>query len=172
MTHTPKSLIAKLIILVVAVVLSPLIIAGVVAYVVYSAILYLSIWMTWCHTGSRVFVSYSRSPHWQARFEAVLIPRLPASTIIVNWSDRKTWSRLSLRTLAFEHFLGRNAHTPAVIIFRPLRRAQVFRFYEAYMKFKHGDELPVQDQESALLRALGVENPSTPTPASGSAFNR
>jgi len=161
MTLTPKSPLAKVTILVIAVILSPLIIAGLLAYGIYSAFLYLAIWAAWCRAGSRVFVSYSRSPHWQGRFETVLIPQLPESTIIVNWSDRKNWSRLSLRTIAFEHFLGRNAHTPAAVIFRPFRRAQVFRFYEAYRKLKRGNELPVQEQESALLRAVGFDDPAT-----------
>lgn len=169
MTHTLKSPLAKLTALVIAVILSPLIVAGLVVYGVYSALLHLAVWTTWCRAGSRVFVSYSRSPHWQARFETVLIPQLPESTIIVDWSDRKSWSRRSLRTLCFDHFLGRNAHTPAAIVFRPFRRAQVFRFHDAYTKFRHGDELPVQEQESALLRAVGFGDSSGPKALSGSA---
>jgi hypothetical protein len=149
---------AKLIILLVAVILSPLIVAGLVIYGFYLAFLYLAVWATWCRNGSRVFVCYSRSPHWQARFEKVLIPKLPASTIIVNWSDRKRWSRLSLRTRVFGEFLGSVAHTPSVIIFRPFRRARVFRFHEAYKHFKHGNPLPVEELESALLSAYFASN--------------
>ena len=167
MTQIPKSPLAVLAILVIAVILSPLIIVGLVAYGIHTAFLYLAIWSAWCRAGTRVFVSYSRSPHWQAGFETVLIPQLPASAIIVNWSDRKSWPKLALRTLAFEHFLGRNAHTPAAIIFRPFRRAQVFRFYEAYLKFKHGNELPVEEQEAALLSAIGFDDPSKPRALSG-----
>lgn len=155
MTQEPKSILAKITILLIAVILSPLIVAGLVTYGVHTALLHVVVWAAWCRNGSRVFVSYSRSPHWQSRFETVLLPQLPPSTIIVNWSDRKTWSRVSLRTLVFEHFLGKVAHTPSAIVFKPFRSARVFRFHQAYKSFKRGNPLPVHEQESALLKAAG-----------------
>jgi hypothetical protein len=169
MMQRPKSILANIVIFVLAVLLSPLIVAGFVAYGIYTALLYLTIWAVWCRNGPRVFISYSRSPHWQERFENVLIPQLPSSSIIVNWSDRKTWPRFSLRTLAFEHYLGNIAHTPSVIVFKPLRRAQVFRFFEAYKIFKHGNDVPVLELESALLNAVGSNNSFKPKPLRGSA---
>jgi len=146
---------AKTVLLVLAAILSPLIVVGLLVYGLYSTLLHLAIWVAWCRNGSRVFVCYSRSPHWRPRFDAVLIPQLPPSSIIVDWSDRKAWPRLSLRTLVFAHFLGSVAHTPSAIVFRPFRLARVFRFHEAYKSFKRGDPLPVREQESALLRAVG-----------------
>lgn len=157
MPQDSKSAFAKIVILIIAVILSPLIVAGLLGHGLWSAFLYLAVWTTWCRKGPRVFVSYSRSPHWQARFEEFLIPRLPSTAIVVNWSDRKAWPRLSLRRLVFENFLGNLAHTPSVIVFRPFRRAQVFRFYEAYKRFKRGDQSQVLEQEAWLLRTIGFD---------------
>lgn len=155
MSKASKNPLAKITLLIVAVILSPLILAGLLVHALWSALLSLAVWATWCRKGPRVFVSYSRSPHWQARFEDVLIPRLPSTAIVVNWSDRKTWPRLSLRRLAFENFLGNFSHTPSVIVFRPFRRSRVFRFHEAYMRFKAGDQSQVLEQEAALFSAVG-----------------
>ena len=134
-----------------AIVFSPLILLVFLFNRIYMAILYLAVWLRWCRNGTRVFVVYSRSPHWQARFEQQLLPSLPRSAIIVNWSDRNSWRGCSLATHVFNNFLGRFEHTPSVIVFRPFRRAKIVRFYKAYQSFKHGNAEPVLALESELL---------------------
>ena len=148
----------RFIVLALAFILSPLIVVWVVAYGIYTVLLYLLVWISWCRKGPRVLVVYSRSPHWQDRFESYLIPQLPTSSIVINWSDRKQWSRYSLRTRVFNCFLGSFAHTPSVIVFRPFHRARIFRFFEAYKSFRHGNPAPVLEMEAALLKAVRSDN--------------
>jgi len=138
----------------IALLLSPLLLIGFATYGIYLALLYFAVWIRWCAQGARTFVVYSRSPHWQERFETHLIPMLPTNAIVVNWSDRKSWRRLSLTTQVFNSFLGAYNHTPSAIIFRPFRRAKVIRFYEAYMSYKHGNPTPVLALESELLDSV------------------
>lgn len=117
----------------------------------YSVILYLAIWLVWCRSGARALLVYSRSPHWQTHIENIFLPKLPSSTIVLNWSDRSTWPRWSLSVRAFNHFLGYREHTPSVIVFRPFRRAKVFRLFEAFQEFKHGNSEPLQNLETECL---------------------
>jgi hypothetical protein len=54
----------------------------------------------------QVLFVYSNSPNWQEYIEQQILPRLPANTAIMNWSERKKWSRLSLPVLAVHYFCG------------------------------------------------------------------
>lgn len=146
---------AKAIVALVALILSPLIFLGVVAYGFYWVVLRVFVWLVWCRDGSRVFVCYSDSPHWKDRFEQHLLPLLPSSAIVINWSESARWSRWSLRRAVFEHFLGTIDHTPSVIVFRLFRRPQLFRFAGAYKSYKRGEQSAVIQLESALLEAVG-----------------
>lgn len=129
----------------------PFLAFGTLFYFTYSAVLYLAVWLLWCRSGPCVFFVYSRSPHWQTYIETTFLPKLPPSAIVLNWSDRSTWSRCSLGVRVFHHFLGDRAHTPSVIIFRPLHRAKLFRFYEAFQELKHGNSEPLHKLEAECL---------------------
>ncbi len=129
----------------------PLLAIGALFYFTYSAMLYLAVWLLWCKSGPRVFLVYSRSPHWHAHIEDTLLPNLPPSVVVLDWSDRGTWSHWSLGVRVFHHFLGYREHTPSVIVFRPLRRARIFRFFEAFQEFKHGNNEPLHKLEAECL---------------------
>ena len=129
----------------------PFLVIGAPFYFIYSATLYILVWFFWCKSGSRIFLVYSRSPHWQTHIENSFLPKLPPSTIVLNWSDRNTWSRWSLGIYVFHHFLGYYKHTPSIIVFRPLRRAKIFRFFEAFQEFKHGNNEPLHKLEDECL---------------------
>jgi hypothetical protein len=129
----------------------PLVLIGGAIYGAFAAYLYVAVWLFWCARGANVFLVYSRSPNWQEHIENDILPKLPDSTVVLNWSDRKAWSRFSLRAQVFWHFLGTREHTPAAILFRPFRRARILRFYEGYRAAKHGDEKPLNTMESEFL---------------------
>ena len=139
-----------------AIALLPLLLVGGLVFGIHAALLRVAIWLAWCRGGRRVLVCYSNSPHWRERFERHVIPRLPASAIVINRSERATWPRWSLRRQVFEHILGRVDHTPAVIVFRPFWRTRVFRFFGAYQRFKHGDASEVLALEAALFEAVAA----------------
>jgi len=115
------------------------------------AYLYAAVWLLWCGPGSRVIVVYSRSPHWQLHIENELLPQLPPRTIVLNWSDRKTWHRWSLGAQVFRYFLGHQEHTPSAMVFRPFQRVKLFRFHNAFHEAKHGNLTPLRQMEAELL---------------------
>lgn len=133
--------------------LVPLIVLIAIFHFLLRGYLYLAIWLFWCTRGKYILLTYSRSPHWQSHIEQELLPRLPAGTVVLNWSERKLWSRWSLAASAFHHFLGDREHTPSAIIFQPLQRALIFRFHEAFLEAKHGDSAKLNKLESEFLAA-------------------
>jgi hypothetical protein len=42
------------------------------------------------------------------------------------------------------------------VVFRPLRRARVFRFWQPFRDFKHGDPEPLRRLEKELFELIGV----------------
>jgi hypothetical protein len=128
---------------------------GFLLYLLYSAALYLAIWSTWLSRGRDVLVVYSNSPHWQAHFEQDLLPRLAGRAVVLNWSERERW-RGSLAVRAFRHFGGDRAFNPLAVVFRPFRRARVFRFWQAYREAAHGHRVPLDALEREFFAALDV----------------
>lgn len=117
---------------VLAIALLPLLLVGGLVFGIYAGLLRLAVRLAWCLRGRRVLACYSDSPHWRERFEQHVMPRLPASAIVINRSERSTWPWWSLRRRVFEHVLGSVDHTPSVIVFTPFGRTEVFRFFGAY----------------------------------------
>ena len=133
--------------------LVPLVVLVALSYWLLRGGLYLAIWLLWCTRGKHILFTYSCSPNWQSHIEQELLPRLPVEAIILNWSERKLWSRWSLAANAFRHFLGDREHTPSAIIFRPFQRALIFRFHEAYLEAKHGNSAQLEKLEGDFLAA-------------------
>ena len=122
-----------------AILLSPLIIAVVILALICSVLLHIIIWAFYCSRGTTVLFVYSNSPVWKEYIETNILPNLPESAIKLNWSDRKQWKTLSLSTIAFRHFGGYREFNPLGVVFRPLRRSKVFRFWKPFKDFKHGN---------------------------------
>jgi len=132
----------------------PLAIFALVLYVVVSAFLYVAIWLLWCSRGKDVLFVYSDSPVWHAYLEAQVLPKIADRAIILNWSERKKWSKMSLAYSVFTHFGGYQQFNPLGIVFSPWRRAQVFRFWQAFRDFKHGHDEALKKMQSDFLHAL------------------
>jgi len=145
------NVLGPLILLVLAPILLPLLALVAIRHYSVRAYLYAAVWLLWCGRGSRVLVVYSRSPHWQLHIESELLPQLPPRTIVLNWSDRKTWHRWSLGAQVFRHFLGYQEHTPSAMVFRPCQRVKIFRFHNAFHEAKHGNHEPLQQMEVEFL---------------------
>lgn len=132
----------------------PALLVGFLIVYGHKLLLYLAVWLGWCWRGTRVFVVYPCNAPWQDRFEKHLLASLPASSIVRDSADRKRWSGLSLASLVYNNFLGKFEPTPSVIVFRPFRRAKVYRFHAAYDRYEQGDPGPVQALESELLESF------------------
>ncbi|OHB52807.1 MAG: hypothetical protein A2Y10_14985 [Planctomycetes bacterium GWF2_41_51] len=130
-------------------ILIPIFLYVAIKYIIITIPLYITIWLK----GIRVFYVYSNSPHWQERVEKEIIPKLPDKTIIMNWSERSKWQR-NLATTAFFHFGGSQEYNPMGIIFRPFRKAKVFRFYQPLKDLQHGKPEALLKIETEFFQML------------------
>lgn len=82
-----------------------------------------------------------------------ILPLVEQQAVILNWSDRKKWSRWWLSYHVFLSFGGDHDFNPMIVLFRPLARAKVFRFHPAFQRAKHGDrELLERLREDLICR--------------------
>ncbi len=142
------------------IVLSPLWIAlllfGLILYFAFGALLYIAIWFSWLPRGQNTLFVYSSSPIWQAYMLEQVLPPIKKQAVVLNWSDRKQWKKRSLSTLAFRYFRGRKNFNPLIIVFKPLQKAKVFRFWEPFKEWKHGNTESVENLRKEVFRMLGV----------------
>jgi hypothetical protein len=137
----------------------PLILLVVAVKALFSATLYLAIWILWCVRGRDVLFVSSESPVWGPYLAENVLPRLGERAVILNWSERKKW-RFSLARTAFYHFGGQREFNPMAVVFRPFRRARIFRFWGPFRDWKHGDPRPLREVERDFLEAIGSQRPS------------
>ena len=131
------------------IVLSPLILAALTLHLLAGLCLHLAVWCCWCARGRYVLFVYSDSPIWHDYVEAHILPRLGERAVVLNWSHRGRWRR-TLAVLAFRYFGGHRTFNPLALVFRPLRLARHFRFYEPFREFKHGRGEAVARMEREL----------------------
>ena len=131
--------------------LTPLLFA---TYLLFGIVLQLIIWVSWCTRGVNVLLVYSESPNWHDYVETRIIPRLPASAVVLNWSHRRKWKFLTLPVIAFRFFGGSREFNPLVVVFQPFRWAKTYRFWKAFKDFKHGKSGVLDTLESELFEHL------------------
>jgi hypothetical protein len=127
-------------------------------FVVSSVCLHLLIWSWWCLRGRDILFVYSDSPTWHDYVERHILPYLGDRAIVLNWSGRKRWRPLLAR-MAFRHFGGSRQFNPIGIVFRPLRRTRIFRFWKPFQDFKHGHSESLAEIESDFFRSTGIWRP-------------
>ena len=141
---------------------SPLIVTLLVLDRLYAGILHLSVVLFWLRRGKEVLFVYSNSPHSQGYMEANILPGLQDRAVVLNWSERSNWRELSLAPACFHHFGGARDFNPMAIVFRRFRRAKVFRFFQAFRDFKHGNARRLDRTGQELFEYLGADGPSQP----------
>lgn len=144
----------QLMVLTVAVLISPLVVAALAIYCLIGMLLHVVVWCWWCPRGRDMLFVYSNSPIWQEYVQQQLLPPLETRAVVLNWSERRNW-RPSLAVWAFRYFGGSRAYNPIAIVFRPLRRTRTFRFYEPFHDLKHGKPERVERMTSELFAAIG-----------------
>ena len=146
---------AKILLITVSLLLGlPILMIAAVFYIIWGIILYVSVWLMWKR--QYVLFVYSDSPIWKDYIEREIIPLIKDRSIILNWSDRKQW-KTSLSTLVFRYFGGTRDFNPIAIVFRPFQLAKIYRFYQAFKKFKHGNPEEVAEIKNRLFINLGIE---------------
>jgi hypothetical protein len=79
----------KLLTIFIFLLLLPFVIPVLALYGLYGLILHLYIWLTWSIPGRRILFVYSNSPVWKDYIEAEILPRLPKTGLVLNWSEPK-----------------------------------------------------------------------------------
>jgi hypothetical protein len=120
----------------------------------HRAMVYLLVWLLWLPRGKDVLFVSSDSPVWRQYMETQIFPFVETRAIVLNWSDRKKWSRWSLSRRVFHVFRGSVNYNPMVILFRPFRRARIFRFFPALSEWKHGHTEQVEQLRRDLTLSL------------------
>ena len=110
-TPRPRSKVQRAILLTVVVVTAPLWLAALLVVVlgrlVKIIMLYALVWLWWIgRARRRVLFVYSDSPNWKEYLEANILPKLPANTVVLNWSNRAQWPKFSLPVRLFRCFRG------------------------------------------------------------------
>ena len=118
--------------------------------------LYSLVWTVWLGTSDRrVLFVYSDSPNWKAYAETRLLPRLPENAVVLNWSQRARWPRLSFPVMLFREFAGRQEFNPIGLVFERWRRVEDYRFWQPLRDAKHGHAGALEFLEAAFLRHAG-----------------
>ena len=143
--------------------LPALLMAGVV-FVIYRAGLTVTAWTVLCRRGTSTIFVTSDSPHWKEYIQDNIIARIPARSVVLNWSEHSRWKRFSLPVRIFFHFAGSTEFNPIAIVFRPFHRTRVFRFWQPFKDQKHGKTESLKKMEVEFFRAFGIEGDSPTTP--------
>ena len=131
----------------------PLIVLVVFLRTLYGLTLYLAVWFTWLPRGKDVLFVYSDSPIWHGYMMNEVLPVVRERAVVLNWSERKQW-RHTLAVLMFRFLAGDHAFNPMVVLFRPLRFAQQFRFWQPFKLYKRGMPEAVEQMRQDLLMRL------------------
>jgi hypothetical protein len=132
----------------------PLALFALASHLFYRALLYLLVWVLWLPKGKDVLFVYSDSPIWQEYMTTQVLPLVQERAVVLNWSDRKKWSRWSLGVAVFHHFGGARDFNPLIVLFQPLRLARIFRFWSAFRDWKRGYKEPVERLTQELFACL------------------
>jgi hypothetical protein len=155
-THSPSK-IQRPILLAVVVLTAPLWLAAVVivllARLCQVVVLYALVWAWWIgRAPRRVLFVYSDSPNWKEYIEANILPKLPANTVVLNWSHRLSWRRFNLSVMLFRCFAGGREFNPIGLIFERFYVVERYRFWQPFRDAKHGRSEALQVLETRFLK--------------------
>lgn len=112
--------------------------------------------LTWLPRGRRVLFVYSNSPVWRDYIVQNILPRLPPSSVVLNWSERADWPSWNLGVWLFWVYAGSREYNPIAIVVRPLRAPLRFRFWRAFRDFKHGQAESLHAVEKEFFEYIGT----------------
>jgi len=153
----PVSKVQRAFLLAVVVLTSPLWLAVFVVLgvgrLVQVVVLYALVWLWWMgRARRRVLFVYSDSPTWKGHIEANILPKLPANTVVLNWSNRARWAKFSLPVMLFRCFAGAYEFNPIGLVFERFDVVDRYRFWQPFRDAKHGRLESLQRVEAELLR--------------------
>ena len=132
----------------------PLLIVGLVLHFLNNIVIYLFVWVWWLPKGKDVLYVSSESPIWKEYMETEVFPLVAERAIVLSWSARSKWPKWSFAVRVFRTFGRGRDFNPMVVLFRPFRRARIFRFLPAFQEQKHGNSASVEQLRRDLIQVL------------------
>jgi hypothetical protein len=129
--------------------------------------IHLAVLLWWVPKGRRVIFVYSNSPNWQEYVEANILPRLPKTATVLNWSERSVWPFWSVAVWTFNLYGGSREFNPLGIVIRPFRTPKRFRFWRAFREYKHGKPGSLHAVEREFFDYIGPTEERLVPPAPG-----
>jgi hypothetical protein len=136
--------------------LLPLLLLAGLARLIGALALHLLTLIIWIPVGRRVLFVYSDSPVWKVHIETEVLPRLPSTATVLNWSERSRWSRWSLSVRLVRFYAGTTEYNPLGIVVRPFLGPKLFRFWRAFRDSKHGKHEPLRSLEARFFNEIGA----------------
>ncbi len=149
-----RSILRAAAVVVVLPIVLPLALIALTLGLAHRAALYALVWALWVPRGTDILLVYSDSPIWHEYMTTQVLPLVEPRAFVLNWSERKRWSRLSLPVSVFHSFGGGREFNPLVIVFRPFARARFFRFWQPFQAWKRGYREPVERLRQELFTIL------------------
>lgn len=137
-----------------AVFILPFIVLIILAVRLQLVLVLIAVRLMWIPKGKYLLVVHSESPVWSPYLKGHLIPETSAHAVLLNWSERKSWSRAQLSTQVFDAIVGSREHTPSVVLFDPWWKPKVYRFWKPFKAYKRGDTKLVQNLADQLNNDL------------------
>jgi hypothetical protein len=120
---------------------------------VWGAILRVWFWRAHASHGRNILFVYSESPNWQSYVEANILPHIRDHAVVLNWSERRTWSRQHLwEERFFRRFAGRREFNPLGLVFGRWGRITAVPFHRAFLDYKHGKPSALRQAEARLFQ--------------------
>jgi len=132
----------------------PLVLLAVTLALLHRATLWLLVHLLWLPRGKDVLLVYSDSPIWHDYMVNEIAPLVAERAVVLNWSERRNWRWWSLAVNVFLSYGRRREYNPMVLLFRPMGRTRVFRFWSAFQDRKQGYPEPLQRTRQDLFNAL------------------
>jgi len=107
--------------------------------------------------GKFVLFVYSDSPNWKLYIEQNILPHIQEHAIILNWSERSQWNRLSWTVQAFHHWGGSRDFNPIGIVFCSFDDVRVFRFFKAFHGLKRGKPDILEKVETEFVQLVNAK---------------
>lgn len=118
-----------------------------------------AVWCAWLPRGRDTLIVYSDSAVWKVHMETEILPALASRVVVLNWSERARWP-FGLPAAVFRHFAGAREFNPLAVVFRPMRPARVFRFWQPFSEWKQGKREPLARLEKELFAYLEIRDKS------------
>lgn len=146
--------------LILAIWLSPFILAGAVVYLAYRIRKALrrkrlleQIKREWFPRGKHVFFLYSDSKKWKDHFEQDLAPKIRDKAVIWNWSTRQKdgWHEDLIEAKILSLFRPRGHFYPMAIVFLASGEVRTFQFSPASINKRTSDKQDDDNMEKEFL---------------------